>query len=119
MKLIYGRAGTGKTEYIFKDINKKVNEENIKEKIYIITPEQFSFTAEKNLLRTLRNGATTKVEVLSFEGVEVELPWEVVFVEGSAKIVEEILVFVFSLWLIDGFICWHEAKVKIEIPKNK
>ena len=67
MKLIYGRAGTGKTEYIFKDINKKVNEENIKEKIYIITPEQFSFTAEKNLLRTLRNGATTKVEVLSFE----------------------------------------------------
>lgn len=67
MELIYGRAGTGKTEYIFKDINKKINEENIKNKIYIITPEQFSFTAEKKLIDTLKEGATTNVEVLSFE----------------------------------------------------
>ena len=35
--------------------------------MYIITPEQFSFTAEKKLLETLDEGATTKVEVLSFE----------------------------------------------------
>lgn len=67
MKIIYGRAGTGKTEYIFNDINNKINQENIKNKIYIITPEQFSFTAEKKLLNTLDEGATTNVEVLSFE----------------------------------------------------
>ena len=67
MKLIYGRAGTGKTEYIFNDINDKINKEHIKNKIYIITPEQFSFTAEKKLLETLVEGAATNVEVLSFE----------------------------------------------------
>ena len=67
MKLVYGRAGTGKTEYIFKDINQKITNGNVKEKIYIITPEQFSFTAEKKLLSTLENKATTKVEILSFE----------------------------------------------------
>ncbi len=62
MKIIYGRAGTGKSEYIFDDIKK-----NEAQKIYIITPEQFSFSAEKRLLDTLDNDATTKVEVLSFE----------------------------------------------------
>ena len=67
MKLIYGRAGTGKTEYIFNDINDKINKEHIKNKIYIITPEQFSFTAEKKLLETLVEGAATNVEVFSFE----------------------------------------------------
>lgn len=67
MKLIYGRAGTGKTEYIFNDISKKINEDKVKNKIYIITPEQFSFTAEKKLIETLKEGATTNVEVLSFE----------------------------------------------------
>ena len=67
MNLIYGRAGTGKTEYIFNDIEKKLEEQNVKNKIYIITPEQFSFTAEKKLLNTLKNRATAQVEVLSFE----------------------------------------------------
>lgn len=67
MKLIYGRAGSGKTEYIYNDINKKINIENVKNKIYIITPEQFSFTAEKKLINTLKEGATTNVEVLSFQ----------------------------------------------------
>ncbi len=64
MKLIYGRAGTGKTEYVFNDIKSKIKSED---KIYIITPEQFSFTAEKRLLDTLEEGAVLKVEVLSFE----------------------------------------------------
>ncbi len=64
MKLIYGRAGTGKTEYIFNDIKNKIASE---EKIYIITPEQFSYTAEKRLLDTLGDGAVLQVEVLSFE----------------------------------------------------
>ena len=64
LKLIYGRAGTGKTEYIFNDIKNKIASE---EKIYIITPEQFSYTAEKRLLDTLGDGAVLQVEVLSFE----------------------------------------------------
>ena len=65
MKLIYGRAGSGKSEYIFQDIKEKIKEN--KNKIYIITPEQFSFTAERRLIETLEESATTQVEVLSFE----------------------------------------------------
>lgn len=95
MKIIYGRAGTGKSEYVFNEIKKRVrgsetfepffSEGNIikqdnmqnsmlkhkgcnsSQRIYIITPEQFSFTAEKRLLESLDEGATMDVEVLSFD----------------------------------------------------
>lgn len=63
LRLIYGRSGTGKSEYCYKEISKIVNEES---KIYIITPEQFSFTAEKKLVDTIENGAVVNAEVLTF-----------------------------------------------------
>ncbi len=62
MEIIYGVSGTGKSEYIYNEIKKSTAK-----KIYIITPEQFSFTAEKKLLDKLENGATLNCEVLSFE----------------------------------------------------
>ena len=62
MKIIYGVTGTGKSEYVFNEIQK-----SSADKIYIITPEQFSFTAERRLIDTLPEKATLKVEVLSFE----------------------------------------------------
>ena len=46
LRLIYGRAGTGKSEKCYKEISEKIKQNN---KILIITPEQFSFTAEKML----------------------------------------------------------------------
>ena len=64
MNIIYGRSGSGKSEYIY---NKIKSELETAPKTYIVTPEQFSFTAEKKLLETLDEGATTRVEVLSFE----------------------------------------------------
>lgn len=96
MKIIFGRAGTGKSEYIFNQIKKTIQEKDEKTKncdsndnvniersvqngsnlpkkdvpngkIYIVTPEQFSFTAERRLLENLEGQATTEVEVLSFE----------------------------------------------------
>ena len=63
MDIIYGRSGSGKSEYIFNKIKAEIAED---QKTYIITPEQFSFTAEQKLLETLESGAVTKVEVLSF-----------------------------------------------------
>lgn len=45
LRLIYGRAGTGKSEKCYKEISEKIKQNN---KILIITPEQFSFTAEKS-----------------------------------------------------------------------
>lgn len=64
LRLVYGRAGTGKTELCFQEIVKK---EANQEKIYLITPEQFSFTTETKLLQSLSKRAVFQVEVISFQ----------------------------------------------------
>ena len=61
LRIIYGRAGTGKSEYCYKEIAKKVKEE----KILIITPEQFSFTAEKKLMEAIDTQAVINAEVVT------------------------------------------------------
>ncbi len=63
LRLIYGRAGTGKTTYCFNKIKENINKSN---KIYIITPEQFSFTAEQKLLETLNTNSVINAEVINF-----------------------------------------------------
>lgn len=63
LRLIYGRAGSGKSSFIYDEIKNKINE---KSKIYIITPEQFSFTAEKKLMEVTNKGAVINAEVLTF-----------------------------------------------------
>ena len=63
LRLIYGKAGSGKTNYCFNEIKKRINEN---EKIYIITPEQFSFTEEKNLLNAVEQNSVVNAEVLTF-----------------------------------------------------
>ena len=63
LRIIYGRAGTGKSEYCFNEISKIIKREK---KIYIITPEQFSFTAEKKLMNKIAEGATFNAEVITF-----------------------------------------------------
>ena len=63
LNIIYGRAGSGKSTYIFKKIKEIIGNP---QKIYVITPEQFSFTAEKQLLEELEGGAAINAEVLTF-----------------------------------------------------
>lgn len=67
LQIIYGRSGTGKTNYIFEEISKNIDNGRKK---YIITPEQFSFTAEKELLRSIgkykNETAVINAEVLTF-----------------------------------------------------
>lgn len=63
LRIIYGRAGSGKSEYIYNEINEKIkNREN--KKIYIITPEQFSFTAEQKLIEGKKS--IINAEVVTF-----------------------------------------------------
>lgn len=62
LRIIYGRAGTGKSEYCLNEIKKNKNK-----KIYIITPEQFSYSMEKRLLETLEKKVSLQAEVLSFK----------------------------------------------------
>lgn len=62
LRIIYGKPGSGKSEYCFNEISKLVNKEK---KIYIITPEQFSFTAEKKLMDCLDSSAVMNAEVIT------------------------------------------------------
>lgn len=64
LKIVYGRAGTGKSTYCFKEIAEKLNQKN---NIFIITPEQFSFTAEKKLMDIISNQALINAEVVTFD----------------------------------------------------
>ena len=74
LRLIYGKSGTGKSTFIYNEIKEKINNN---QKIYIITPEQFSFTAEKKLLETLGNKAVLNAEVLTFNRMAYRVMQEV------------------------------------------
>ncbi len=65
LQIIYGVAGTGKTSYLFERVQEKVKQ-NSTYPIKIITPEQFSFTAEKQLLETSPSKSMLKAEVITF-----------------------------------------------------
>ncbi|MCI9178265.1 MAG: AAA family ATPase [Clostridia bacterium] len=65
LQIIYGTAGTGKTTYLFEQVQEKIKQ-NTKYPIKIITPEQFSFTAEKQLLATAHANSMLAAEVITF-----------------------------------------------------
>ena len=64
LRLIYGKAGSGKTAYCFSEIA-KIIEKDKDSKIYIITPEQISYTAERNLMETIKEDAVINAEVIT------------------------------------------------------
>ena len=61
LRLIYGKSGTGKSKYCYDQI--AIDIQNGK-KVYLITPEQFSYTAETKLMETVNTKAITQAEVL-------------------------------------------------------
>ena len=46
LNLVLGRAGSGKTEFVFSKIKELV--ENSNSEIVLLTPEQFSFISERS-----------------------------------------------------------------------
>lgn len=74
LRIIYGKAGTGKSEFCFQEIANRVN---CPDKIYMITPEQFSFHAEERLLKTLKTKAVIRAEVLTFQRMAYRVANEV------------------------------------------
>lgn len=79
LQIIFGKSGTGKSTYIFKKIAEKIKKGN--RKIYIITPEQFSFTAEKKLLESIDTPSVISAEVLTFNRMAYRVMKEV----GNSK----------------------------------
>lgn len=75
IRIVYGRAGTGKSKYILDEI--KQNLKNQDQKIFIIVPEQFSYATEKKLLDTLGEQASINAEVISFKRLAYRINQEV------------------------------------------
>ena len=79
LRLIYGKSGSGKSSYCFSEISKLI-EEGKANKIYIITPEQFSFTAERKLMDEMKKigcGAVISAEVLTLSRMAYRVMQEV------------------------------------------
>lgn len=65
LRIIYGRAGSGKTAFCLKEIQNELDAGGTHPLIHII-PEQFSLQAEKNLARAAGSSGVLRAEVLSF-----------------------------------------------------
>lgn len=65
LRLIYGRAGSGKTRFCLEEIKTRIQENTGRPLVYLV-PEQFSFQAERDLIAILETGGILKTEVLSF-----------------------------------------------------
>lgn len=66
LKIIYGRAGTGKSRFCIEQIKKKIKDGN-KNKLVLIVPEQFTFQTENRMLKEIGEGYVLRAEVLSFK----------------------------------------------------
>jgi len=64
LKIVFGRSGYGKTEYIFNSI-KSLVEKGVND-IILITPEQFSLVSERRLLTDLGESGVARVNNSSF-----------------------------------------------------
>lgn len=71
LQLILGTAGAGKTEYVFSSIKALID--NGERDILLITPEQFSFIAERRLLTDLGEHRINFVENSSFSRLSNEI----------------------------------------------
>ena len=79
LRIIYGKPGTGKSSYCFQEIANQMEKEK---KIYMITPEQFSFTAETKLMETVKKHAVIHAEVVHLSRMAYRVLSEV---GGSSK----------------------------------
>lgn len=66
LRFIYGRAGSGKSNFCMESIKERVDKEETGPFFYLI-PEQFSFQAEKNILQKIGEKSNLNVRVLSFK----------------------------------------------------
>lgn len=74
LRIIYGKPGSGKSEYCFQEIANQIEKET---KIYMITPEQFSFTAETKLMETVTSHAILNAEVVTLSRMAYRVLGEV------------------------------------------
>lgn len=67
-------AEHGKSELCLNETIEKLNNKN---KIYIVVPEQFSYSVEKKLIEKQKSGAIINAEVLTFKRMAYRVENEV------------------------------------------
>ncbi|MEL7567303.1 MAG: helicase-exonuclease AddAB subunit AddB [Dehalobacterium sp.] len=65
IRFIYGRAGSGKTRYCLEEIKERIKA-GVSRPLILLVPEQYSFQAERDLIRVLKKGGSLQTQVLSF-----------------------------------------------------
>jgi ATP-dependent helicase/nuclease subunit B len=108
MKLIYGRAGTGKTYYCMNEIKEEIAKAYKGPLLYIV-PEQFSFEAEKELINIIGKSGIIKVEVLSFKRLAHRIFNELGFKGGNISNAGKSMLIFYILTKLDN---------KLKILKN-
>lgn len=73
LNIVYGRSGTGKSEYIYKDITRNIGTK----KIFLIVPEQCNLSAEKNLFEISKMNCLIDAEVLTLSRMAYRVANEV------------------------------------------
>ncbi|GAA0120429.1 helicase-exonuclease AddAB subunit AddB [Clostridium perfringens] len=66
LKIIYGRAGSGKSTFCINQIKKKINN-SPNNKLILLVPEQFTFQTENKVLNAIGERYVLNAEVLSFK----------------------------------------------------
>ncbi len=90
LKLVYGRSGTGKSKYIYDDINKNMDNK----KIFLIVPEQCNLSAEKKLFEVLKKNSLIDVEVLTLSRMAYRVFSEIGFSKSNiSKAGKDMLIF--------------------------
>jgi ATP-dependent helicase/nuclease subunit B len=83
LRFIYGGAGKGKSTFCLEDIEARSTQESEKP-LVLLVPEQFSFQAEKNLIKVVGSTGIKNVQVLSFNRLAYRVFSEVGGITGTA-----------------------------------
>ncbi|MFR5083215.1 MAG: hypothetical protein ACLTEE_11925, partial [Anaerobutyricum hallii] len=65
LRLITGRSGQGKTEYLVQEVI-RLSMENSQQKYYVIVPEQFSLEMQRKIVRNIQVFAGVTVRMNPF-----------------------------------------------------
>lgn len=70
LRLITGRSGQGKTEYLVQEVI-RLSMENPQQKYYVIVPEQFSLEMQRKMVKKHPRHGFFNIDVLSFIGLPI------------------------------------------------
>ena len=94
INLIYGRSGTGKSRWIYKNIDKEIDKFK---NIYVVVPEQSNLTSEKKFFEITGRDSLFNVEVLTLSRMayrvsnEVGKKSDLLSKQGKAMLIYDLL----------------------------